>query len=182
MTRIASLLFVLTLIFPMAASAKYASQVAASYYNALKVSDYKAAASFYDRGALKEFRQMMSFIDDLPPKTSASVYQQLFGAKATKASVGQMNNVDYFAAFLEAIMTRAQAQSPISFDNLQIIGEVNEGASKVHVVTRNKVSAGQLKVEAMEVISLKKNGKRWRILMSGQIKGMAESIRGSLQR
>lgn len=180
MKKLVQLLLLAALLLPITAQAKLASQVAADYYNALKRSDYPAAASFYDRNALREFRSMMSFINELPPQTSLQVYKKLFGDSATKLSVNALNDVDFFAAFLGAMMANVQAQTKLSFDQLQIIGEVIEGPM-VHVVTRNKVSAGTLKVEAMEVISLKRTSKRWRILMSGRIKGMAESIRQSLK-
>ena len=51
----------------------------------------------------------------------------------------------------------------------------------VHVVTRNQVTVGDMNMESMEVISFKKVGTEWRILLQGRIKGMTQQIKKAMQ-
>lgn len=54
------------------------------------------------------------------------------------------------------------------------------GKDVAHVVTRNKVSVGEIEVEAMEVVSFRKVGSEWKALMLGKIKGLASQLKAAL--
>jgi len=47
-------------------------------------------------------------------------------------------------------------------------------------VTRNQVTVGDVKVEGMEVVSCKKRGDEWKLLVSTQMKGLANQIRAAI--
>ena len=64
---------------------------------------------------------------------------------------------------------------------VEVLGSVPEGDSLRHVVTRTHIRMGEMTMEAMEIISFKKMGDRWGILMQGRIKGMAQQIKKALE-
>lgn len=76
-------------------------------------------------------------------------------------------------------MKQAEAAGGLNFDGIEILGEVKEGDDITHLVTRTTVSVGAIDMEAMEVVSLKKSGDEWRILMSGKIKGLPQQLRAA---
>ncbi|MDH3974922.1 MAG: hypothetical protein OEV42_11645 [Deltaproteobacteria bacterium] len=161
--------------------AKNASETAKDYFNRLKKKDYNGAASYFDPNALNEFRQMLSFINEIPAEGQKGFLEAFFGAGATKESVSKLSNSDFFSSFLKAVMSQAEAAGGINFDGMEVLGEVLEGSNISHVVTRNRVSMGEIEMEAMEVVSFKKNGKEWKALLSGKMKGMARQLRAVIK-
>ena len=173
----------LTILLFFAASPSFAdtaSQAASDYFNVLKQKDYERAANYFDPVALAEFRQMMDFIYEVPDEVQQKVFTTFFGPGASKESINKMSDALYFAAFLRAIMAQAEKAGSIDFEKMEILGEVMEGEHVAHVVTRNRVKVGQIEVEAMEVVSFRKDGKQWKALMSGKIKGIPNQLRVAL--
>ena len=66
------------------------------------------------------------------------------------------------------------------FTKIEVLGAVPEGPSVQHVVTRTHVSVGSMSTQAMEVISFKKAGSTWKIMMQAKMKGMADQIRNAM--
>ena len=91
-----------------------------------------------------------------------------------------MSDSEFFASFLRAALAQAEAIGTIDFDDMEILGEVMEGPDLAHVVTRNTVSVGEVEVEGMEVVSCRKQGDEWKLLVSTQMKGLANQIRAAL--
>jgi predicted house-cleaning noncanonical NTP pyrophosphatase (MazG superfamily) len=162
--------------------AKSASDTAKDYFAVLKAKNYEEAASFFDPEALKEFRQLMSFINEIPRKGQQQFYQGLFGPDMTVEAAKKFSDPEFFSAFLNAIMSRAEAAGGMSLDKLEIIGEIPEGKNLMHVVTRNRVTTDKIELESMDVISFVRRGNNWKALMSGKIKGMAAQIRAAVMR
>tara|TARA_R110002049_G_scaffold124997_25_gene280597 strand:- start:4029 stop:4400 length:372 start_codon:yes stop_codon:yes gene_type:complete len=92
------------------------------------------------------------------------------------ASAGLVLDVEFFASIFNFVMQQADQAGGINFEGVEILGEVKEGDNIAHLVTRNRVSVGEMEVEAMEVVSLKKNGEDWRMLMAGNIKGLPAQL------
>ncbi|TPW17947.1 MAG: hypothetical protein FD130_457 [Halothiobacillaceae bacterium] len=123
---------------------------------------------------------MMDFIYEIPAEKQLHFLDTFFGAGATKESVSKLSDKEFFASFLGAAMAQAEAVGGINFGAMEVLGEVKEGNDIAHVVTRTKVSVGEVEVEAMEVVSFKKSGDSWKALMSGKMKGMANQLRAAL--
>ena len=104
-----------------------------------------------------------------------------FGPGATKESVKAMSNVDFYSYLLRVVMAKAAQLGQIDFRKVEVLGSVPEGDSLRHVVTRTHVGLGEITMEAMEVISFKKMGDKWGILLQGKIKGMAQQFKKALE-
>jgi hypothetical protein len=143
----------------------------------LRQKDYPAAATYFDRIALQEFRELMAFVNDIPAEKQKEFFAAFFGPGSSPESVSQLSDSDFFATFLAAILAQAEAVGELSFNAMEILGEVAEGSDVSHVVTRNKVSVGAIDMEAMEVVSARKDGDEWKLLLSTQMIGLATQLR-----
>jgi len=180
--KIVQFVMVILLLLSSSAFAKTASEMATEYFGTLQQKDYGRAATFFDPAALGEFRQIMSFVNEISDEGQQQFYTIFFGPEANRQSTGKLSDADFFAAFLRATMAQAEKLGGVNFEKMEILGEVMEGKDVAHVVTRNKVSVGEVEVEAMEVISFKKIGSDWKALLSGKIKGMANQLKATLRR
>ena len=156
-----------------------ASEAARAYYTTLKTKDYPAAAKHFDPAALKSFREMLSFFNELPDEEAADTLSMFFGEGATKDSVKKMSDSEFFAAFLKGLMQEAEEAGGVEFGDFQVLGEVPEGEDVIHVVTRNKVGVGELKIESMEVMSFKKAGDSWKAMLNGEMSGVAAQLKAA---
>jgi hypothetical protein len=156
-----------------------ASEAAKAYYTTLKTKDYPAAAKHFDPAALKSFREMLSFFNELPDEEAADTLSMFFGEGATKDSVKKMSDSEFFAAFLKGLMQEAEEAGGVEFGDFQVLGEVPEGEDVIHVVTRNKVGVGELKIESMEVMSFKKAGDSWKAMLNGEMSGVAAQLKAA---
>ena len=180
--KIVRYVMVILLLSSSPAFAKTVSETADDYFNTLKQKDYNRAATFFDPAALGEFRQIMSFVNEIPDEGQQQFYTLFFGPKASRESITKLSDADFFASFLRATMAQAETVGGVNFETMEILGEVMEGKDVAHVVTRNKVSVGEVELEAMEVVSFKKIGSEWKALLSGKIKGLASQMKAALQR
>ncbi|MEM6793151.1 MAG: hypothetical protein AAF725_04180 [Acidobacteriota bacterium] len=155
-----------------------ATELAEKYFGLLQKEDFQGAAQLFDPAALAEFRGSMSFLLELPEEARGQFFGIFFGPEATVESVKALSDPDFFAAFLKSVLAQAGG---VSFDGLQVIGEVAEGTDQVHVVTRNQATAAGISIEAMEVVSFKRSGEGpWAMQMSGRFKGVAEQLKNAL--
>ena len=170
------------LLFATASYAATPEKMAQTYFERLKQRQWTRVAELYDVQALKEFRQMMSFLLLVPDDAAPKVLGTFFGAGATKESIKAMSDKAFFTHFLRGIMARAEQVGQLDFEKVEVLGSVSEGSSVRHVVTRIKVGIGDMSMENMEIISFRKKDGHWGILLQGKIKGMARQIRRALER
>lgn len=149
------------------------------YFDDLKARQYKAAASHFDPEQLKEFRVMMEFYKEIPEEPQREFIKAFFGEHQSTESVQALSDTEFFAGMFIFIMQRAEATGGLNFDGLEILGTVAEGEDKAHLVTRNRISMGEVEIEAMEVVSLKKYGNNWKVMMSGRIKGLPAQLKSA---
>lgn len=169
------------LLFSFTALAETAMEKTDQYFAALKSREFQKAATYFDSSQLTEFREMMQFYKVLPEKSQKQFVAGFFGSQATIASVEELSNIEFFALFFDAIMKQAERAGTLSFDKLEIIGEVPEGESLAHVVTRNKVAIGDMSLEQMEVVTLRKNNDKWYVMLTGKFKGLPEQLKAAFK-
>ena len=154
-------------------------QRAELYFSDIENLDFLGAASHFDAEQLKEFRGMMEFYKEMPEEAQTNFVQTFFGPDQSTESLENLSDLEFFSGLFSFIMKQAEAAGGLNFDGIEILGEVKEGDDITHLVTRTTVSLGAIDMEAMEVVSLKKSGEEWRILMSGKIKGLPQQLRAA---
>ena len=167
----------LLLAFGSSVQAQTATDTVSSYFGALQNGDFTETASYFDPAALKSFREAMGFMSELPADAKTQFFSMFFGEGATEEAIADLSDSAFFAKFFGAVMAQAQAAGGINFDNMEVLGQVMEGTDVAHVVTRNKVSVGEIEMESMEVVSVKQTSGAWRLLLSAEMKGLAAQLR-----
>ncbi len=152
-----------------------------AYFTMLSQQQWDEIAKLYDPASLNEFREMMSFLVEVPDDAAPRVLGSFFGSGATKTSVKALSDEAFFARFLGGVMAQGARQGELDFRKIDVLGTVIESDMLQHVVIRTHIGVGDMDLEAMEVISFKKQGDRWGLLMQGKIKGLAQRIKTVLQ-
>jgi hypothetical protein len=95
----------------------------------------------------------------------------LFGSDATLATVESMPP----AQFMDAFMRLAGDQlKEVTFGG-SVVGTVRE-KDMVHVVTRVTANIKEVHVNKLTVVSTKLSGKEWKLMLTGELEGLASAI------
>jgi hypothetical protein len=180
------LALVLLIFMSDSAYAKSVSETAKEFYDLLKKENYSAAAEYYEPAALSEFRELMSFENEIPDGMRKIYYQTFFTPALTDDSVSNLSDLDFFASFWRGILTSESFTGSETFsgatkyDDVEILGVVMEGENLAHVVIRNRTSIAKHNVESVEVTTFGKIGSQWKLKLSGKVKIIALTLRWSL--
>ncbi len=178
--KILRIAFVLLILSSSSVYGATPTETTEAFFKQLQKGDFDAAAAFFDPSALTEFRHSLGVIDTAPPVAQQQFREAFFGAGATAQSIAALSDMEFFASFLRAALAQAEAQGRVNFDGMEVLGEVMEGSDVAHVLTRNRLMVGDVEVEGMEVVSCKKRGDEWKLLVSTQMKSLANQIRSAL--
>ena len=180
MKKIVTLLTAL-LLFTSFAFAADPEELSKAYFKMLSQQQWDEIAKLYDPASLKDFRETMSFLVEMPDEAASRVLGGFFGPGATKASVKALSDQAFFSFFLRGIMAQASQLGELDFRKVEVLGTVTESDTLKHVVVRTDIGVGEMNMEAMEVISFRKNGDQWGLLMQGKLKGLAQRIKKALK-
>ena len=158
------------------------SATAIAFYDFLRSSDYVGAASTFDPKELGEFRDLLRIIYENPNETDLQQIEALFGPDITVERLNAMSDSEFFSTFLKLIFQQLQASGSFSFDGVEVIGSVREGDEKAHVVIRQTLGLGENSVEMMDVVSMRLIEDNWKLMMKGDMKGLAAAVRQSFQK
>lgn len=175
-------IFFLLILFCVNSYAGTAVEKVEQYVGELKNKNFDATTSYFESSQLTEFRKTMSFYKELPNEVQSQMLHHFFGPEATVETVEQLTDSEFFTSFIVVTFQQLDAVGGLNFEKMEILGQVDEGKDVTHVLTRNKVTAGEVNIEQMEVISLKKINGDWKVLMSGKVKGIPNQIRAALTR
>jgi len=147
-------------------------QVATEAYARMRAGDWPGAAETFDPAALKQFRGFFGAGGEASPM--APMLQALFGIADAK-SLDKLDDTAFFAGFLQSMMGRMGGM--VALGGQQILGGVPEGDGRVHLVARTSAEAMGLTMTNMEVVTLNRTPRGWRLALSGQMEGMAALFR-----
>lgn len=158
----------------MATAQNRPEDVALAYADAVRMRGLDAIPEYIHPDELARFKTML-----LPVLVDSPMGEGLrtvaFGAEATPESVGALSDADFMRGFM-AFTGQQMKQLGVKFGNMAVVGAVNED-EVVHLVTRNTAGAAGVQMTSMEVVSLKPYQQSWKLLLSGQLEGMAQALR-----
>ena len=152
--------------------------VALAYADAVRTRGLDAIPEYIHPDELARFKKML-----LPVLVDSPIGEGLrtvaFGAEATPESVSALSDADFMRGFM-AFTGQQMKQLGVKFGSMAVVGAVHEG-EVVHLVTRNTAGAAGVQMTAMEVVSLKPYQQSWKLLLSGQLEGMAQAMKAQAQ-
>jgi hypothetical protein len=163
------------------ASTESAEAAVRDYHADLQSKGLRSVSAHMHRDELLRFKEMLLpiFQPEGPPNHKELV-AGFFGPDATPESVAAAPP----AVFMNAFMSIAERQLETlnyRFGDSEVVGSIQEG-DVTHVLTRVRGGAAELKVTQMEVVSVRKDGAHWRLLLTGRYEGMAQAFRAQAQR
>ena len=154
--------------------------VAAQAMRAMNAQGHAEFASYMHPDALKSFRKMMSeVLDSAAASKAESEILGLFHEAKSVAALNELTDQQFFTSFLQGVTGRIpNLKDALGGAEFEILGHVKEGADVAHVVTRIKISMAGASVKKMSVISLRRDGKTWKMLLTGELEGLAAMLKG----
>src|SRR5574341_639020 len=149
-------------------------EITRAYFDKIKQHKWGETGQYFEKNSLKEFRETFDFLFVVPDKEAQKeAIAGLFGEEMTAEKLKKLSDETFFSKLMN-VMTTMGGMGQIEFDSLEIIGSVPESDSLMHVLNRAKVKAGEITVKEIDVTSFKKVNGQWKIILSGEMKGMAE--------
>jgi hypothetical protein len=184
------LVFLLLLVFSFSGALAQAAappaaespeSVVQRYTAAMKAGDYQKTAELMHPEALEKFRNLLLPLLDVPQGADKeqSALPLFRGAKDV-AAVKKLSPTEFFASFMGGLIdSEPLLKDALGSAGMTPIGSVPEG-DVLHVVCRTSVAVQGVSLSKLEVVSVKRSAGNWRILLSGELEGMAELLRATM--
>ena len=142
------------------------------YMAALQKDGMSAVSHHLHPDELKRFKEMLLplFRKDAAGKSEA--IRGIFGPEATLISVEAMPPAEVMNGVMRLVGDQLKEAS---FGAVEIIGTVSEN-DIVHVVTRIETKVKEIKMRNMTVVSTKKSGAEWKLMLTGELEGLAAAL------
>jgi hypothetical protein len=146
--------------------------VVTEYMSVLQKEGMSAVSRYFHPDELKRFKDMLMPWVRKDASQKNEVVRGLFGSDATLASVEAMTPAEFMNGFMRLV---GEQLKEVSFSDFEIVGTVRE-KDMIHVVTRVAAGYKEVRINKLEVVSTKPLGKEWKLMLSGELEGMAAAI------
>jgi hypothetical protein len=141
---------------------------------AMRANDWVGTAELMHPQALARFRGM--FLPIVAADSTGKLCERLF-ATTSAAEVAALPDAELFARFFRTLVSGApELNGMFAGADLVPVGHVLEGNDVAHVVFRMKVAAEGVTITKVQAMSLRRAGKTWRVLLSGDFEGLAAAL------
>ena len=177
--RMFMILLLLALGLPVAAQEETAETVAKAYLAASQTGDWAKAATYMHPEALASLKRTFAAVIRLDKKNEAG--KQLFNLKSN-AEFEQLSPEAVFERMITGLTANIPMMKELLADsNTTVIGQVPEAVDLIHIVYRMEMKMQNVPVTKLAVMSLKKSGNTWRMLLSGDMEAAFTSISKALE-
>jgi hypothetical protein len=180
--RLLSALLALLVSAGSAFSAEQPEEVAHLYIRAMADARLNVVADHMHPGALDRFKGIMIEIagaiaaapeDRKPP---AKMVSALFGDEGP-AAVKDLAPREVFVRFMSNLTTFVpQIRVMHAGSEYQVLGHVVEGGNVAHVVFRATLLQGAHEMTKMSVLSLKRDGEHWKVLLTDDLESLISGL------
>lgn len=142
-------------------------EVAHAYFTALRDRGALIVVEFIHDGEMAKFKDIFTaLMEKEAAKGKRELVSGLFGEQATLAEVKARSPKEFMSAFMQKA-SRMISSMGFTFEKLEVLGSVPEG-DMVHVVARIEVGLWPAVIKRMEVLSMKRDGSEWRLMLPKQ--------------
>jgi hypothetical protein len=172
----------LLFVTPILRGAESPEEAAHAYITAMADARMNVVADQMHPGALERFKQIMLGVADAiaaapeDRKPSSKVISALFGDEGP-AAVKDLPPRDVFVRFMSNLVTFVpQIREMHAGSEYQVLGHVDEGGNITHVVFRATLRRGQSELTKMSVLSLKRDGEGWKVLLTDDLENLIKGL------
>jgi len=171
--RLAALILISVSLF-----ARSPEEAVRNYIETIKKDGFGSAARLFHPDELAKFRQMLSpVIADALKEDDGRLLFGRFASPQDKTVVRPFSDEEFMKTFWLCIeQAQPQLSAVLKTASIEVLGHVDEGEIK-HVVTRMRVTRDGDAVEKMDVISARDFKGEPMIMLTGEIKQLAEALR-----
>lgn len=184
--------YVLIMALPLAAFSASADQpspekLVSLYYQKMGQRDMTALADYMHTGELAKFKKMMLPVFEAGFATGEDPgILKAFTQGDTLKEIQAYSPKKFFSRFLNWVMIIKPGMDEIlKQSTIKPIGHVQEdtpdGEVK-HVVFRMTSRVEGMTISKLSVMSLKQDGEAWKLLLTGEIEGMAQALQQQMNR
>lgn len=132
--------------------------------------------------ALKSFRtSMMAIVDAADKDGKSGQLIPLFDGVKSVADLKALDDRQFFVKYLRGVMAMQPGlKKAMAGAKIDMLGHVDEGSDKTHVVYKLTLEFDGTPIEKMTVNSLQKQGSKWALLLSGDTEGMVAMMKQQL--
>jgi len=143
--------------------------------------DWDEYAELMHPEALQDFKDLLVSVLEATGETDRATQMGLVsffdGARDAEAVIA-LEPEELFAAFMRGVVSQSpQMREAFAGVDFEIIGTVYEGNDLAHVVYRMQMSLEGLDMTQVDVVSLRRSGTDWRMLLTGEFEGLAEQLK-----
>jgi hypothetical protein len=152
-------------------------QVTQAFLQATRDTNWARMAALLHPTALAQFHSFFAPILQCETPEANEARRQLFGITSAVQTARTPDSV-LVAALFRSMAGRDQGfAAMLRTAQLQMLGHVTEGGDTVHVVSRLTIVLDSMPVTQMEVVSLSRDGPRWRVLLKSDLSTLALMLR-----
>jgi hypothetical protein len=177
LTRIlrGALLLLATCALPSRADAQETPEaVVQRYYETFRSGDFAGNAALMHPAALEELKTTLTGMAALPGATEDLEFREMFGV----STIQEMRDLPPAVLFERVLRNQLEGEmrAILATTEIGILGHVMEGDTTAHVVYRMKMNFGGQRLDQVQVMPLQRANGEWRVLLTGSLAGMMNSM------
>ena len=158
-----------------------ATEVATKAYDAFRQADWETYASWMHPEALDRFESILRPVFDavIQVDSTGNMPEEFkwFDRTINTQEFLNMTPKDFFAfSMAELVAAVPGLGDAMKGSTMEVIGEIPEGDTLVHVVVRTSAEAMGMGMTEVSVLTTRKSEGEYRLMLSGQIEGLAMTI------
>lgn len=142
-------------------------EFARAYFTALRDRGAPVVVEFIHGDEMTKFKDIfVVLMEKEAAEGKREFVSGLFGEQATLAEVKVLSPKEFMSAFMQKA-SRMISSMGFTFEKLEVLGFIPEG-DMAHVVARIEVGLWPAAIKRMEVISMKRDGAEWKLMLPKQ--------------
>ena len=142
------------------------------YMAALQKDGMLVVSRFLHPDELKRFKEMLMPMFRKEAAAKSEAIRGIYGAEATLACIEAMPPADFMDGFMRLA---GEQLSGATFGDAEMLGKISE-KDVVHVVTRAATKVKEIEIKTVTVVSTKKSGAEWKLMLTGELEGLATAL------
>ncbi len=176
--RLYTLLLIGLVLSAVQPQAETPEEVAANYFAQLKLGGANKVAALMHPDELRKFREMLTPIVEsgLASEKERTLFRK-FSDPKDASKMKPLNDSEFMNTFMEWVeVVQPGFTATLKSATIETLGHVREKDIS-HVVVRMKIHADGVDVEKMGVVSVKDYQGKPKMILTGEMKGMAEALK-----
>lgn len=129
--------------------------------------------------ALEQFRTSLSGVIDAAAKEGkADELLKMFPGIKKVGDLKQLDDGQFFSKYLRGMIAiNPEIKRALAGTKTETLGHFDEGKETTHVIYRSTLNSQGAKLDRVNVVSLRRDGARWAMLLTGDLDGMVSMMK-----